>query len=632
MPIITHDNETTLLGIKNRMGADHGATQLRSDGNALTAKKGFTSLWGRIKDKVSGNTDQKIRAAETALAQAFAASSGGILPNEEQRRLIADTVRGRGNVRVNDRLDQLMAASAQAKEIAAQRTLEFNSEYSNKSGGFSVRSTETDLIKAHVQGRSEHTDESLRAHLDDVAKQTAQDALPFAERRAELDEDFNRLTQELSECETFEAFDAKFTDALIAREAINQHQAAMNGALGSNPAAGFAQDAMNDAVMNAVQNNPHLQGADRAKAVAVAAIPFECTTDESAGQFLDQIANNDALTPEERIDVRNVALRYASREACLGSQDMTNLARGSGAPEKLMAVASKQQMNAMSQHVVDAVSSCKAYTNALTLNGKNPVLPEPGSPESLGTPGLEDGYREAAVVAIQEIVEQSEKLSPENKQVFSSIKQGGIEAGLIKPSLLVGDANAHDLGVQIASSQASLRAVAPAIVNNAQNMLKNAPESADLQAKAKMATHVCSLIQLYDNFKNHDELDLSKNKNISVDAIRNAQPEMLESYCNAVSGLIGENPVEVHKQDQHIEIDDEEPNISQPLKRSASVGELLHKPKVGAPVNISLENGNEVAPESLSLADKINKFGGGKVQLSGNSNPPNSVSSGHGHK
>lgn len=616
MPTVSVSNKS-LEEIAASIAPDHQATRLRAKGDSLTVKTGATSLWGRFKDAVRGQTDDKIRQAEAAMVEAFKKSSGGIEPNQEQRQIIADMVRGRGDATVQERLNQLKTGAGQARTAAAEasraaakaladaKQKAIEDQYKEISGGFMPRTADSEMIKAFARGESDHTQESLMEHLRPLAEAVPGAYAPLAPEREAKKAVLDQKISELKECRDFGEFEQKFSEVLKAREVLRECEGRIN-ALGGNSHPKQDNNAMNQQVAEAVQQNPHLQGLDKAKAVAVAAYPGKCVDDAGARAFLDGIEADESLSAQEKLEVRDVVLRFAAREACLNSKDMYSLARSNDGCEKLLAQSATKELSAMGHEVVMSMNESPDAQKAFDLAGGSSNVPKPT--DDAASSELKEAYRDVALVGIQAIVDKSPGVAPESKQALAAMKQGGIEAAKIKPSLLVEGATPEELGNQLVGSQVTLRAVNPIITKQAVAARANPNLSAQAKAAANLVFNASAEVQRYDNSKM--QAGIPDSKGVVAD-MRQAKPELLEQYRNVANALTAVPGVKVEVAPELQPQIEPSPKIESVPEVKASSPAMKNRDKLQPPPKVKPDGpqvNHEVAPEQQSFKDKRAMF------------------------
>ncbi len=362
----------------------------------------------------------------------------------------------------------------------------------------------------------------------------------------------------------------------------------------------------NRQALEKIEQNQHLQGADKIGAVAMARIPVLCTKEDTqlvmdgakeltaAQEMIQDIKNNNDLTENEKNKVLQSVTKHASKVACINSNNIGDLARGNGPYEKFLSSIAQSELKDLAGDIANSMVAELDKVDALAMMGERSKLPEPGSSESQEQKGLEQAYQDLAVLGLQKVADGGEKLSPQGKDFMQAVKQGAMDAASLKPELLLNKATPEEMGDQMVQAQVVLRVVNPAI--SSQIIQLRASKDPAQAAKGQFLLGVSQVLQGYDNCMNKEKPETrpdghwTKPQNATIDAIRRNDPELLKKYREAGAKYAG-----------NAKAADPSLKASSPAAQNMPANDM----KADSSHDIQAEGEIEVKPKRLSVGDSL---------------------------
>lgn len=656
MPKIDTKQNPNLEDMIAQIG-DSNAKSLRGGAHSISAKTGLTARLGSLWDRATKREETKALQAEAALVAAYKQSTGGIEPTAEQKALISSIVRGNHPEGIKAGMELLKRQADVKKEEVAMAA-----EYEQMTGGIQPTAEQKALISSIAQGNYPQgaeagkellkqqaakavmvnqyekitegippTDEQ-KALISDIAegkhpegaevgkellKQQAEaknaQAAPIraeiAPKKAEMDE----IMEQLGECKNSQEVSEKLARlAQLQREVLTlEGKLGLKNSLKNDDA---AQDAQ---ALQRVQQNKHLQGADKACAVAMARMPIECGGVDKTNEFIEAIQNDNSLSEEDKNLVLTSLARHAAKEVCLESLNMGDLGRSSSPSGRYLANLAQKELANVGEDIAGKLLLEADKMDLVGMQNKETQrLAKPGTPEALKMKGLEDAYQSFSAAALNNIIEGAAKASPQAKNILGAVKQGAMDAAAVKPGLLEDGATPEDMGNQLVQAQLVLRAVNPVLGKKAAELNKpidkdnnrKAPEQfAKDQANAQMLINSMVVIQGYDSFMFKEsparlaDGNWSKVQNATIDAMRKKDPDLLKRYRQAGTNYAGNGMAE-----------------GQSVKAASPA--VQNSPAQGMDMNsgpaVEAEGEIRVNPKRLSVGDSLrhSSSGAGKSQ------------------
>ena len=606
MPKIDTKQNPNLEDMIAQIG-DSNAKSLRGGAHSISAKTGLTARLGSLWDRATKREETKALQAEAALVAAYKQSTGGIEPTAEQKALISSVVRG-------NHPEGIKAGMAALKRQADDKNVEtMVAEYKQMTGGIEPTAKQKELIFDIVRGNlpqgAEAGKQLLRhqANAKTIELQEVRDEL--APKKAEIHE----ILEQLDGCKNSQEVSEKLARlSQLQREVLNlEGKLGVKGSLKNDDA---AQDAE---ALQRVQQNKHLQGADKVCAVAMARMPIECGGVDETNEFIEAIQNDNSLSEEDKNLVLTSLARHAAKDVCLGSLNMGDLGRNNSPSGRYLANLAQKELANVGEDIAGELLLEADKMDLVGMQNKDTQkLAKAGTPEALEMKGLEDAYRSFSAAALNNIIEGAAKASPQAKDILGAVKQGAMDAAAINPGLLEDGATPEDMGNQLVQAQVVLRAVNPVLGKKAAELNepidkdnnRKAPEQfAKDQANAQMLINSMVVVQGYDScmFKESPARvangNWSRVQNATIDAMRKKDPDLLKRYRQAGANYAGNGMAE-----------------GQSVKAASPA--VQNSPAQGMDMNsgpaVEAEGEMQVKQKRLSLGDSLrhSSSGAGKSQ------------------
>lgn len=245
-------------------------------------------------------------------------------------------------------------------------------------------------------------------------------------------------------------------------------------------------------------------------------VPPQVAPEKERGAELHEvIQNNPNLTPDQKQDAICQIAERASERACRNSPDAGNLARDNTLSTEFLTAAVQHQLApigvAVAQQAELALENADLpvhYDNA----GVPIIAPQPGETDlaPYSKAELDDfnaAYELVAAGIIKQVVDESQKLNENAKDLMTAIKKGAMQAAQAVPALRrdsssVADMPLEDVGNRMVQAQILLRVVNVEVNNRA--AWKQASTNPDISRTANAMTKTTALAQAYDNYSTSD--------------------------------------------------------------------------------------------------------------------------------
>lgn len=287
-------------------------------------------------------------------------------------------------------------------------------------------------------------------------------------------------------------------------------------------------------------------------------VPPQVAPEKERGAELHEvILNNPNLTPDQKQDAICQIAERASERACRNSRDAGILARDNTLSTEFLTSAVQHQLApigvAVAQEVELAMENIDLpvhYDHA----GLPITAPQPGETDlaPYSQAELDDfnaAYEQVAAGIIRQVVDESQKLNEDAKDLMTAIKRGAMKAAEAVPALRrdsssVADMPLEEVGNRMVQAQILLRVVNVEV--NDRSAWKQASADPAIKRTASAMTKTTSLVQAYDNYSTGDGPVQhggvwSKKQDPMVLNMRQNNPDLIGAYRNFTNTIT--NPI-----------------------------------------------------------------------------------------